>query len=131
MRENVNQLLIDELLSVCKFALFFMMVDVANLAWLPRVAAQESAFGVLNQLVSPRALDAVPRNDFFSSESLSDQANVHSEELILKVLDSEAFCTLVGQLKPVSIFFCGASSSGSVTVGDVLPGLPPQQPVTS
>lgn len=101
------QLLIDKVRNGCKLALLFMMVAGTSFAWLPRVAAQESTFDVVKQVVSPRALDAVPRNDFFSTESLDGKAKLLSEELLLKALDSEAFYTLVGQLKPVSEGFWG------------------------
>ena len=91
----MNQLLIDKVGSVCKLALLFLLVDWASFAWSPRVAAQESTFDVVKQVVSPQALDALPRNDFFSTESLDDKTKLLSEELLLKALDSEAFYTLV------------------------------------
>ena len=46
--------------------------------------------------------DAIHRKDFFAAELLSDKARVLSEKLLLQALDSEAFYTLVGQIKPVS-----------------------------
>jgi hypothetical protein len=103
----MNQLLIDKVRNVCKLALLFMMVAGTSFAWLRSVAAQETTFDVVKQIVSPRALDALPRNDFFSTESLDDKAKLLSEELLLKALDSEAFYTLVGQFKPVSEGFWG------------------------
>lgn len=103
----MNQLLIDKVRNVCKLALLFMMVAGTSFAWLPRVAAQETTFDVVRQVISPRAFDTLPRNDFFSTESLDDKAKLLSEELLLKALDSEAFYTLVGQLKPVSEGFWG------------------------
>ena len=101
------QLLIDKVRNVCKLALLFMVVAGTSFAWLPRVAAQETTFDVVRKVVSPGALGTVPRDDFFSTESLDDKAKLLSEELLLKALDSEAFYTLVGQLKPVSEGFWG------------------------
>lgn len=72
-----------------------------------QLAAQETTFDVVRQVVSPGALGTVPRDDFFTTESLDDKAKLLSEELLLKALDSEAFYTLVGQLKPVSEGFGG------------------------
>jgi hypothetical protein len=103
----MNQHLIDKVRNFIKFALLFIVVDGASFAWLPRVAAQEATPYVAKQVVSPRTLDAVPRNDFFATELLEDKAKLLSEELLLKALDSEAFYTLVGQLKPVSEGFWG------------------------
>jgi hypothetical protein len=49
----------------------------------------------------------IPRDNFFAIESLDEPTRKLSEELLLKALDSEAFYTLVGQLKPVSEGFWG------------------------
>ncbi|MBM3966911.1 MAG: hypothetical protein FJ308_17870 [Planctomycetes bacterium] len=103
----MNQLLIHKVWNGCRLALLFMMVAVTSVAWSPRVAAQESTFDGVKQVVSSRASDALPRDDFFSIDSLDDKAKLLSEELLLKALDSEAFYTLVGQLKPVSEGFWG------------------------
>lgn len=103
----MNPLLIDNVRNICKLALLFLMVDGPSLEWSPRVAAQESTIDVVTHFVSPPALDALPRNDFFSIDSLDSKAKLLSEELLFKALDSEAFYTLVGQLKPVSEGFWG------------------------
>ncbi len=103
----MNQLLIHKVWNGCKLALLFMIVAGTSFALSPRVAAQETTFDAVKQVVSPRALGTVPRDDFFAIDSLDDKTKLLSEELLLKALDSEAFYTLVGQLKPVSEGFWG------------------------
>jgi len=68
------QLLIDKVRNVCKLALLFMIVAGTSFAWSPRVAAQETTFDVVRQVVSPGALGTLPRDDFFSTDSLDDKA---------------------------------------------------------
>jgi len=80
----------------------WIFADTPNLS-----LAQESAPSVVNQLTIKFPNDAVPRNDFLSTELLSDKARLLSEKLLFQALDGEAFYTIVGQIKPVSEGFWG------------------------
>jgi hypothetical protein len=51
---------------------------------------------------------AIPRTDFFPLESLDEETRKLSEQLLQKAMESEAFYTLIGQLKPVSEGFWGS-----------------------
>lgn len=74
---------------------------------LASVTSQEIANDAPSQQASPHVLAAVPRSTFFSTVTLDEKTKQLSDELLLKALDSEAFYTLVGQLKPVSEGFWG------------------------
>lgn len=71
------------------------------------IPAQEEAVVAADREPSKLLSDAVPRDIFLPLESLAEHTRQLSEELLLKALDSEAFYTLVGQLKPVSEGFWG------------------------
>lgn len=105
--EDMSQPSTSKTWNACKFVLLVFIIEGIAFARFHRVAGQESPFHTVNQAVSPRDLKAIPRNDFFSTASLDDQAKMLSDELLLKALDSEAFYTLVGQIKPVSEGFWG------------------------
>jgi hypothetical protein len=62
--------------------------------------AQEST--TTAAVANTRHPDASPLSDFFAVDSLAPDQRLFSEELLSKALQSEAFYTLVGQLKPVS-----------------------------
>ncbi len=61
----------------------------------------------MSRVATAAAESAVSREAFFSLESLDESTRRLSEELLFKALDSEAFYSLVGQLKPVSEGFWG------------------------
>jgi hypothetical protein len=64
--------------------------------------AQESQQQLQTPPSVPVHRDAQPRDSFFAIESLETKTQDLSQELLGKALESEAFYTLVGQLKPVS-----------------------------
>ncbi len=67
------------------------------------LAAQDS----VTPPIAPSHRDAISRDQLFSMESFDQETQKLSDQLLLKALDSEAFYTLVGQLKPVSEGFWG------------------------
>lgn len=74
---------------------------------LATVSAQENGVVPSSQKASNYAVAEVPRSKFLPTEVLDEKTKKLSDNLLLKALDSEAFHTLVGQLKPVSEGFWG------------------------
>jgi len=88
--------------------LFYIAAIICSFAGTVNLTlAQNSAHSAVIQLADKRSHDAVPRNDFFATESLGEKARLLSEKLLFQALDSEAFYTIVGQIKPVSEGFWG------------------------
>lgn len=110
-------------ISLTNFVHFFVYGLLLGAFWLSGAnelgslaAQQERATRELETQLG-QAPAAVPRRDFFAIEGLPEGTRRLSEDLLLKALDSEAFYTLVGQLKPVSEGFWGGYFS--VDPGDL------------
>lgn len=76
------------------FLLSFLWVNIS-----PSFAQESTS---TNAVAIARHANASPRSEFFAVDSLAPDQRLLSEELLSKALQSEAFYTLVGQLKPVS-----------------------------
>jgi hypothetical protein len=70
--------------------------------------AQQASSDLASQVDTKPHGKAVPRSKFFSYDTFDEQTKQLSDELLQKALDSEAFYTLVGQLKPASEGFWGS-----------------------
>ena len=107
MGHNLSLPSVVKILSACRIGLLFAALIVSGLTHLATVSAQENVKGPASQIASNHMVAAVPRSTFLSTETLDEKTKQLSDELLLKALDSEAFYTLVGQLKPVSEGFWG------------------------
>lgn len=100
--------LFNLLLILCLFALQCSEADAqekSNIAnGMPLASTQEGTLG-----------KGTLRSEFFSLDLLDEPTRKLSEDLLFKALDSEAFYTLVGQLKPVSEGFWGGLFHGGAS----------------
>jgi len=88
--------------------LFWMMLhpvsaqDASPSATLPESSEAQPASSVASPIFISRHPQAVPLRECFAIESLSEDDQKFSRELLLKALDSEALYTVAGGVKPVS-----------------------------
>ena len=75
-------------------------IIIASIIWM-------FSAGILQLTVA----ESVPRSECFPIERLSPELQPKAEALLLKMMDSEALYTIIGDLKPVSSSFWNGSFS--------------------
>jgi hypothetical protein len=107
MGHSLNLPSVAKIRSACQLGWLFAALLGSSLTHLATASAQENAIVPASQTASNHVVAEVPRSTFLSTETLDEKSKKLSDELLFKALDSEAFYTLVGQLKPVSEGFWG------------------------
>lgn len=87
--------------------LCFVVAAMLLIASSPGLQAQHDSARELAKQNQISKGEPIPRDQFLSLDTLPDPLQELSNDLLLKALDSEAFYTFAGQLKPVSEGFWG------------------------